>query len=63
MLTITHVLCPVDLSAAAAKALRYAAELSSVLHAELSVLFVGSDAPDGRETWSRQSSRRSSRRR
>ena len=49
MLTITHVLCPVDLSAAAADALRYATELSSVLHAELSVLLVGSGAPDGRD--------------
>lgn len=49
MLTITHVLCPVDLSATAADALRYATELSSVLHAELSVLLVGSGAPDGRD--------------
>ena len=49
MLTITHVLCPVDLSAAAADALRYATELSSVLQAELSVLLVGSGAPDGRD--------------
>jgi hypothetical protein len=30
MLTITHVLCPVDVSAAAADALRYANDLSSV---------------------------------
>ena len=47
MLTITHVLCPVDLSAAAAAALRYATELSSVLQAELSVLLVGSGASEG----------------
>ena len=38
--TIKHVLCPVDLSGAAAKALRYAAALSSALGAELTVLFV-----------------------
>ncbi len=48
MLPIKHVLCPVDLSAAAADALRYGTELSSVLHAELSVLLVGPGAPDVR---------------
>ena len=49
MLTIAHVLCPVDLSATSADALRYAAELGSMLHAELSVLLVDSDAPGGRD--------------
>ncbi|HZL97053.1 MAG TPA: universal stress protein [Vicinamibacterales bacterium] len=49
MLTITHVLCPVDLSTAAADALRYATELSSMLHAELSVLLVDSGGPPGRD--------------
>ena len=49
MLTITRVLCPVDLSAAAADALRYATQFSSIVHAELSVLWVGSDAPDSRD--------------
>ena len=44
--TIRHVLCPVDLSKAAAKALRYAAALSSALGAELTVLFVESDDTD-----------------
>jgi hypothetical protein len=58
MLTITHVLCPVDLSAAAADALRYATELSSVLQAELSVLLVGSGAPDGRSIGTVSRSRR-----
>ena len=38
--TIRHVLCPVDLSGAAAKALRYADALRSALGAELTVLFV-----------------------
>jgi nucleotide-binding universal stress UspA family protein len=38
--TIRHVLCPVDLSGAAAKALTYAAALSSGLGTELTVLFV-----------------------
>ena len=41
MLTLTRLLCPVDLSAASAAALRYATGLRSVLHAELSVLLVG----------------------
>ena len=44
--TIRHVLCPVDLSGAAAKALRYAAALSSALGAELTVLFVDSVATE-----------------
>ena len=43
---IRRVLCPVDLSTAAAKALRYAAALSSALGAELTVLFVESDDTD-----------------
>jgi nucleotide-binding universal stress UspA family protein len=42
---IRHILCPVDLSTAAAKALRYAAALSSALGAELTALFVEADAP------------------
>jgi nucleotide-binding universal stress UspA family protein len=44
--TIRHVLCPVDLSGAAAKALRYAAALSSALGAELTVLSVDSTATE-----------------
>ena len=44
--TIRHVLCPVDLSTSAAKALRYAAALSSALGAELTVLFVDSVATE-----------------
>jgi K+-sensing histidine kinase KdpD len=40
--TIRRVLCPVDFSGVAAKALRYAAALSSALGAELTVLFVDS---------------------
>src|SRR6185503_10911446 len=38
--TIRHVLCPVDLSGAAAKALKYATALSSALGGELTVLYV-----------------------
>ena len=41
--TIRHILCPVDLSTSAAKALRYAAALSSALGAELTVMFVDSE--------------------
>jgi nucleotide-binding universal stress UspA family protein len=44
--TIRHVLCPVDLSGAAAKALRYAAAFSSALGAQLTVLFVDSVASE-----------------
>ena len=44
--TIRHVLCPVDLSTAAAKALRYADALSAALGAELTVLFVESATTD-----------------
>jgi nucleotide-binding universal stress UspA family protein len=47
MLTITRLLCPVDLSAASAGALRYATELGSVLPAELSVLLVGATPRPG----------------
>jgi hypothetical protein len=57
--TIRHVLCPVDLSGAAAKALRYAAALS----AELTVLFVDSVPTSLLKTWSRESSRRSAQQR
>ena len=46
MFTIRHILCPVDLSTSAAKALRYAAALSSALGAELTVLFVESEITD-----------------
>jgi len=51
--TIRHILCAVDLSGAAAKALRYAAALRSALGAELTVLFVDPVAtgrPQGMES-------------
>lgn len=51
MVAIRKILCPVDLSACADRALAYAAELAEKLAAELTVLYVVSDAvtvlPDG----------------
>jgi len=44
--TIRHILCAVDLSGPAAKALSYAAALRSALGAELSVLFVDPDTTE-----------------
>lgn len=49
MLAITRVLCPVDLSAASAGALRYATGLGSVLRAEVRVLLVGATPRPGPE--------------
>ena len=44
--TIRHVLCAVDLSSGAAKALRYAAGLRSALDAQVTALFVRSYATE-----------------
>lgn len=49
MIAILRVLCPVDLSAASGEALRYAAELASVMHAELTVLHVDATLASGRD--------------
>ena len=49
MQTIQHVLCPVDLSEPSAQALRYAAAFSSVVNADLTVLYVRTAAAHQRD--------------